>query len=275
MTQRATKMSGTHGSGKSESKSDFKWTDDEAELLLNVTHNCKVSKISENVDWESVKSKYDDILTLMKEELPASADEAKEMCKDYPHTKEELTKKILSAKVKAIRGKFREAVDSGRKSGHGRVVLLYYELCEKIWGGSPATEQLETGIESSNFEELDGPGPSSIKSGMSGNSEADRESLAPESSVESTEEKSSSGQETVQQRREYLDAKLKSYKTEKMKRKLPVDTQLLACAREELSIKKRLVEQMDSFEKNIVKICPSFQRIWRNLAIPLLKVFRC
>ena len=42
----------------------------------------------------------------------------------------------------------------------------------------PATEQLETGIESSNFEELDGPGPSSIKSGMSENSEADWESLA-------------------------------------------------------------------------------------------------
>ena len=78
---------------------------------------------------------------------------------------------------------------------------MYYELCEKIWGGSPATEQLETGIESSNFEELDGPGPSSIKSGMSENSEADRESLAPEGSVESTEEKSSSGQETVRQRR--------------------------------------------------------------------------
>lgn len=89
-------MSGTHGSGKSEGKGDFKWTDDEAELPLNVTHNYKVSKISENVDWESVKSKYEDILTLMKEELPASADEAKEMCKDYPHTKEELTKKILS-----------------------------------------------------------------------------------------------------------------------------------------------------------------------------------
>ena len=95
-------MSDTHGSGKSEGKFDFKWTDNEAELPLNVTHNYKVSKITENVDWESVKSKYDDILTLMKEELPASADEAKEMCKDYPHTTEELTKKILSAKVKAI-----------------------------------------------------------------------------------------------------------------------------------------------------------------------------
>ena len=56
---------------------DFKWTDDEAELLLNVTHSYKVKKISENIDWESVKTKYDDILALMKDELPATADEAK------------------------------------------------------------------------------------------------------------------------------------------------------------------------------------------------------
>ena len=30
---------------------------------------------------------------------------------------------------------------------HGRVIHLYYELCEKIWGGSPATEQIEMGIQ--------------------------------------------------------------------------------------------------------------------------------
>ena len=69
------------------------------------------------------------------------------MCKDYPHTKVDMTKKVLTAKLKAVRGKYQEAVDSGRRSGHGRVVLLYYELCERIWGGSPATQQLEVGVE--------------------------------------------------------------------------------------------------------------------------------
>ena len=117
----------------------FKWTDNEAELLLSVTHNYKVLKMTEGVDWESVKTKYDDILALMRSELPATEEEAKELTKDYPHTKEEKTKKVLSAKLKVIRGKFREAVDSGRRSGHERVVLLYYELCERVWGESPAT----------------------------------------------------------------------------------------------------------------------------------------
>ena len=39
------------------------------------------------------------------------------------------------------------------------------------------------------------------------------------------------------------------YKHERMKRKLSVDAQLLSCAQEELAIKKKLVEQMDTFEK--------------------------
>ena len=44
------------------SKKEFIWSDDEAELLLNVVHQYKVRKILEKVDWETVKSKYDDIL---------------------------------------------------------------------------------------------------------------------------------------------------------------------------------------------------------------------
>ena len=42
---------------------------------------------------------------------------------------------------------FRQAVDSEKRSGHGRVILLCYELCAPVWGGSPATEQIE-GLES-------------------------------------------------------------------------------------------------------------------------------
>lgn len=71
--------------------------------------------------------------------------------KDYRHTRMQIPKKILNAKLKAIYIKFREAVDSGRRSGHGRVVLLYYELCEKIWGGSPATEEIESVFESTDI----------------------------------------------------------------------------------------------------------------------------
>ena len=97
----------------------FKWTDDEAELLLKVTQEYKVLKSAEGVDWESVQSKYSDILKRMLAELPASCEEARELNKDYPHKKTDITKQVLTTKLKAIRIKYRQAVDSGRKSGHG------------------------------------------------------------------------------------------------------------------------------------------------------------
>ena len=43
-------------------------------------------------------------------------------------------------------------MDTGRKSGQGRVVYLYFELCSEIWGGSPATRSLDAGIETGSLE---------------------------------------------------------------------------------------------------------------------------
>lgn len=67
-----------------------------------------------------------------------------------------------------------------------------------------------------------------------------------------------------------------------MKRKLSIDSQLLSCAQEELALKKKMVEQMDSFEKqygetmtnlssNMDKIANSISdgfSILRNLMTP-------
>ena len=78
------------------------------ELLLTVTHQYKVEQLAEGTSWESVKSKYVDILKLFQSELPATDKEAQELAKDYRHTKDEITKEILTTKLKAIRHKFRQ-----------------------------------------------------------------------------------------------------------------------------------------------------------------------
>ena len=53
------------GRSKGKSKADsFVWTDDEVELLLKVTIEYKVSKTSENVNWESYQTKNSNILDL-------------------------------------------------------------------------------------------------------------------------------------------------------------------------------------------------------------------
>ena len=32
--------------------------------------------------------------------------------------------------------------------------MLYFEICQSIWGGSPATEQIENGLESTDVTNL-------------------------------------------------------------------------------------------------------------------------
>lgn len=59
-----------------------------------------------------------------------------------------------SSLLPAIRQKYRMAIDSGRRSGHGRVVLLFFDLCGKIGGGSPATVQIGNGLESTDFRNV-------------------------------------------------------------------------------------------------------------------------
>ena len=85
----------------------------------------------ENVDWETCQTKYADILDLFRAQYP-SKENAEEIGKEFPHESEEINKTILTNKLKAIRIKFHAAVDSVRKSGHGRVVLLYFKKCEEI-----------------------------------------------------------------------------------------------------------------------------------------------
>ena len=119
-------MSASRGASKAASKAlkkkqaeanTFKWMDDEAKLLLKFTFDCKVSKEAVGTDWQSVQNKYSDILEWMLEDYPETSEVASESNKDYPHDRSEITKQVLTTKLKAIRIKFRQAVDSGRKSG--------------------------------------------------------------------------------------------------------------------------------------------------------------
>ena len=87
---------------------DFKWTDDESELLLTVTEEYRVQQLAEGTSWESVKTKYDDILKLFRDHLPEDEGDTSVLAKDYPHKRSEITKDILSTKLKAIRIKFRQ-----------------------------------------------------------------------------------------------------------------------------------------------------------------------
>lgn len=167
------------------------WTDKETELLLNTILEYKVQKTQESIDWESCQSKYVDILTLFLEQYPA------ENSNDFTHERGELTRSILTTKIKAVRSKYRLAVDNGRRSGYGRVVLLYFELCEQIWGGSPATTTMPSGIETNDLN-----GSLSVPSPTASSSSA----VEPSDAASDTDQESSVTP-SVKERRDLLQVK--------------------------------------------------------------------
>ena len=149
-------------------------------------------------------------------------------------TKQELTKAIVSTKLKNIRLKFRQAVDSGRRSGNGRVVMLYFELCEKIWGGSPATTQTEGGLETADLDSTHASETQLVDESDSTSNHTGDGDLATGSSRDNGEELTDDTSASVTKRRKLLDAKLNGHRQEKLTKRIPVDHQLLTCAQEEL-----------------------------------------
>ena len=89
----------------------YKWTNDEVELLLTVTKEYKTKQIAKRIDGESCVDKYGEILQAYSTHYP-SPEDAAAIGKDFPHKKDELTKSALTSKLKAIRRKYRQAVDN-------------------------------------------------------------------------------------------------------------------------------------------------------------------
>ena len=245
-------------------RKEFVWSDDEVQLLLETVANYKAAKEEECVDWESVKTKYKDILVLYVDALP---EDNTNSCKSFPHKKEDIKLQSLTSKLKAIRVRFRQAVDSGRRSGHGRVAMIYYELCEQVWGGNPATEQIDAGIETVELE--NGLDQSATKHSTTTTTSSETEQDIGKND-ESDAESEHVPPDTTVKRRQFLDNRLRSYKHEKMKRKLPVNTQLLSCAQEELAVKKRLLEQVDKMDRryaeNMEKMSQTMEKLTNSIA---------
>ena len=64
--------------------------------------------------------------------------------------------------MKRLKANFEKAVDSGRRSGGGKIVMELYNECCKIWSGSPDVVSTSVGIERSSFDTLDSMENSSL-----------------------------------------------------------------------------------------------------------------
>ena len=85
------------------------WTDDEIKLLLESVKDFKAKQEFDSIDWNSVRTRFQDICDLFVKSYPSTVDD------EYPHAGEldVFTKDRILVKLKSIR------LDSGRVSGGG------------------------------------------------------------------------------------------------------------------------------------------------------------
>ncbi|TDG97485.1 hypothetical protein EPR50_G00226550 [Perca flavescens] len=207
------------------------WTDDEVELLLKVTQEYKEDRAAVNVDWESLQTKYGDIFERYQENYP-SLEEAKAMGKEYPHSRNEITKVQLATKIKAIRIRYRQAINSGRRNGHGRVILLFFELCRSIWGGTLATRAISQDIKTDDDMAVEtvksiGSSPDAGLLSMLG-----RDGVAEDAITA----------EIMGSQHQRLDATPSGFRRKKLKRKLSTDS----IAEDDLDIQRRLLRRLEA-----------------------------
>ncbi|CAB4016486.1 Hypothetical predicted protein [Paramuricea clavata] len=207
-------------SKKTEGQGNFTWTDDKIELLLAVIYEYKNTRYPRNQDADDQRE-----FPLEKGKNPS----------------EELTKERVVAKIKALRLKCRKALDSGRKSGGGRVVAQFYDICSKIWSGSPAAEAIEGGIDSSLTSE-----------NTTTETTNDESSIPPEpvqapNDAMSNDESETSTQGPDHHRRD-LVKHLQESRNAKLKKKIPVDKQILDITKKDFELKREMMEHMKHME---------------------------
>lgn len=242
-------------------KEEFSWTDDEVQLLLEAILAFKSTCEYEGISWESVKSKYQKIADIFIERYPTDSSE------EFPRGSclHQLTKERMAAKIKRIRGNYKKAVDAGRRSGGGRIVLTFYDLCDRIWGGSPAVQSIDGAIDSS--EVLVDPSDKQGRSRELSVSPAPSQANETSSTFVGLNEFCQSGDEEIgdernddnidlnslatKERRAKISELLKNRKDNKMTNKLSCETQMLNCAKDDLNLKRKMAENMEKSDTEL------------------------
>ena len=142
-------MASQEGKKKNGRASDFNWKDDEIQLLFEVCFDFKAESDYEGVNWESKRTNDWQIQSKFCNQYPEVEDEKFSRSDDL----DSITKKRISDKLKPIRTNFKNTVDTGKKSGGGRIIFTFYELCERISGGCPTVNSISHGIDTSTPKE--------------------------------------------------------------------------------------------------------------------------
>ena len=139
--------------------------------------------------------------------------------------------------MKHLKANFRKAVDSGRRSGGGKIAMGLYNECCEIWSGSPAVESISFDIENSSIDTLDS---------MENRTLSDANQAEAGIDVETRETQPKNMAEV---RRE-LVRNLKERRDSRLPKRLSVEAQLLDTAKQEITLKKRALERIEELDTN-------------------------
>eukprot|EP00794_Sanderia_malayensis_P019648 gene19648-21591_t len=246
-------------------KDIFTWTDSEVELLLECIKSFASNCMFEGKDWEGIKSKYEKIRSIFVEQYP-KPDSNTNNTEDYPKfaSLDSVTKERISGKIKSLRLKYKKAVDLNKRSGGGRLVMTFYDLCCEIWGGAPATNSIQGAIASSTFREdmeneesFQSSGESLITDEFTCNTSGSTcDSLAegsdPEISVTRSSEPHTLVQNQTGERRDRISRFLQDEREKRMTPKMSFEKQQLKYMKEDMEFKKRVAEKGEETDKELL-----------------------
>ena len=153
----------------------FQWNKgDKIENLIRCLGNFKAQMEYKNIDFNADKVKqYEAVREAMariyEEEptffgpavitpMPAPVDQVNEGEMAEIQKRQKIDKELINKgctrvqeKLKEIRQNFAIAVTSGSQSGSGKILLEYFDQLKQIWGGSPSTEPLSSGVGTDDF----------------------------------------------------------------------------------------------------------------------------
>ena len=246
-------------------KANFVWTDEETALLVKIIIDYKAAKSNLGLDWETVRMRYEEITERFRDSYPKKESGASH--EEFPKFEDTsvITKDRVASKIKRIKTSFRKAVDSGRRSGGGRVVLALYDECHEIWAGCPAVDSISTGIESAALEtsvvvqgKLEDSTCTESCSNADDNSDLDSDDELVEDNAKlkkihngqsSTSKVTTSKIKDMAASRRSLIQHLKEKKDSKLTKRLSTEAQLLDTAKQEIAMKKRIMESIEESEK--------------------------
>lgn len=268
------KKAKTEPTQEREHSSNLVWSDDEIELLLGVVQAFASEKEFEGVEWESVKSKYEDI----RKEFVTLYDQKglKE------HATAIFTRERIASKIKDLRKKYKKAVDSGRRSGGGRTVATFYDVCNGIWGGCPATKSLEHGVDSTEgfalvqLDDENGEEKNSDEQ-IAGQNAPPLEPISPEppvinndvASVANVDSETENGTKRVPGQKPLIEH-LKDKRHSKLSKTKSIENQQLAVMREDLALKKTMITKMEKMDEEHNKTLNKFANTMENLSQAVL-----